>query len=103
MTTIADATGQLENRLAVITGASRGIGRSVAIAFAKQGAHLILIARTSGALEEVDDEVRSAGGSATLVPLDLTDFEALDRLGASINDRWGKLDIWWAMQDFSAI
>ena len=89
----ADTDGQLQGRIAVITGASRGIGRSIATAFGKQGAHLILIARTSGALEEVDDEIRSAGGSATLVPLDLHDFEAIDRLGASIYERWGKLDI----------
>jgi len=89
----ADSNGQLQGRIAVVTGASRGIGRSVAKAFAGEGAHLILIARTSGALEEVDDEVRSAGGSATLVPLDLTDVDAIDRLGASIYERWGKLDI----------
>lgn len=93
MNTSADSTGQLQDRIAVITGASRGIGRSVAKAFAQEGAHLILIARTSGALEDVDDEVRSAGGSATLVPLDLQDVDAIDRLGASIYERWGKLDI----------
>lgn len=87
------AGGRLEARLAVITGASRGIGRSVARAFAKEGAHTILIARTVGGLEEVDDEIKSLGGHATLVPLDLTDFDALDRLGAQINERWGKLDI----------
>ena len=87
------AGGRLEARLAVITGASRGIGRSVAHAFAKEGAHTILIAQTVGGLEEVDDEIKSLGGNATLVPLDLTDFDALDRLGAQINERWGKLDI----------
>ncbi|TNE57466.1 MAG: SDR family NAD(P)-dependent oxidoreductase [Alphaproteobacteria bacterium] len=85
--------GRLKGRLAVITGASRGIGRSVALAFAREGAHVIAIARTVGGLEEVDDLIQAEGGSATLVPLDLTDFDALDRLGASIHERWGKLDI----------
>ncbi len=85
--------GRLAGRLAVITGASRGIGRAVACAFGKQGAHVILVARTAGGLEEVDDEIKAMGGSATLVPLDITDFDALDRLGASIYERWGKLDI----------
>ena len=86
-------TGRLQDRLAVITGASRGIGRAVALGFAAEGAHVILIARTVGGLEEVDDEIRKIGGKATLVPLDLTDFDALDRLGATIFERWGKLDI----------
>ena len=84
---------RLQGRLALVTGASRGIGRAVARAYAAEGAHLILIARTVGGLEEADDEVRKAGGTATLVPLDLKDFDALDRLGASIHERWGKLDI----------
>ncbi|MEN6544397.1 SDR family NAD(P)-dependent oxidoreductase [Parvibaculum sp.] len=86
-------TGRLQDRLAVITGASRGIGRAVALGFAAEGAHVILVARTVGGLEEVDDEIRKIGGKATLVPLDLTDFDALDRLGATIFERWGKLDI----------
>ena len=80
------------NRIALVTGASRGIGRAAALALAAAGAHVILVARTVGALEEVDDEIQKAGGSATLVPLDLKDFPALDRLGASIFERWGKLD-----------
>src|ERR1700691_3935635 len=83
---------RLAGRIALITGASRGIGRAAAIALAAEGAHVILVARTVGALEEADDEIRNAGGSATLVPLDLRDFPALDRLGASIFERWGKLD-----------
>jgi NAD(P)-dependent dehydrogenase (short-subunit alcohol dehydrogenase family) len=83
----------LADRLAVVTGASRGIGRAVAIAYAKAGAHVIALARTQGALEELDDEIRAAGSSATLVPLDLKDYAAIDRLGAAINERWGKLDI----------
>lgn len=83
----------LENRIALVTGASRGIGREIAKALAIAGAHVIALARTQGALEELDDEIKGLGGSATLVPLDLTDFDALDRLGFSIHERWGKLDV----------
>lgn len=83
----------LKGRIALVTGASRGIGRETAKAFAKAGAHVIALARTVGGLEELDDEIKAAGGTATLVPLDLTDFDALDRLGLSIFERWGKLDI----------
>ncbi len=86
-------TPRLADRLALITGASRGIGRAVARAFAREGAHVIALARTTGGLEELDDEIRDAGGTATLVPVDLKDFDAIDRLGASIFERWGKLDI----------
>ena len=86
-------SGILEGRVALITGASRGIGAAVAEAFAREGAHLILVARTVGGLEETDDRVKTAGGSATLVPMDITDFEAINRLGASIYERWGKLDV----------
>ncbi len=82
----------LEGRIALVTGASRGIGRAAAIALAKAGAHVILTARTVGGLEEADDEIREAGGSATLVPMNLRDFDAIDRLGASIYERWGRLD-----------
>ncbi len=83
----------LKGRLALITGASRGIGRETAKAFAKAGAHVIAVARTVGALEELDDEILALGGTATLVPIDLTDYDALDRLGLTIHERWGKLDI----------
>jgi NAD(P)-dependent dehydrogenase (short-subunit alcohol dehydrogenase family) len=83
----------LADRIAVVTGASRGIGRGAARALAEAGAHVVAIARTQGALEELDDEIRAGGGSATLAPLDLKDFEALDRLGAALRERWGKLDI----------
>lgn len=82
----------LANRIALVTGASRGIGREAAKALAAAGAHVIALARTVGALEELDDEIKALGGSATLVPLDLKDFAALDRLGASIFERWGRLD-----------
>ena len=83
----------LENRLALVTGASRGIGYAVARELARRGAHVIALARTQGALEALDDEIRAAGGQATLVPCDVTDFDALDRLGATIFERWKKLDI----------
>lgn len=83
----------LAGRIAVVTGASRGIGRAAALALSAAGAHLVALARTQGALEELDDAIQAGGGSATLVPVDLTDFDALDRLGAALHERWGKLDI----------
>lgn len=86
-------TPSLNGRIAVVTGASRGIGRAAALAFAQAGAHVVALARTQGALEELDDEIRDAGGSATLVPVDLKDVDALDRLGAGLNERYGRLDI----------
>lgn len=84
---------RLEGRVALVTGASRGIGRAVAVRYAEEGAHLILSARTQGALEEVDDEVRALGTSATLVPADLTDFTTIDRMGAAVFERFGRLDV----------
>lgn len=84
---------QLSGRLALVTGASRGIGRAVATSLAREGAHVILLARTVGGLEEADDEIRAAGGAATLVPMDLLQGEKVDQLGPSIYQRWGKLDI----------
>lgn len=83
----------LEGRVALITGASRGIGRAVAKCFAEQGAQVILTARTQAALEEVDDEIRALGGKATLVPCDLTKFDTIDQVGAAIYERFGKLDV----------
>jgi NAD(P)-dependent dehydrogenase (short-subunit alcohol dehydrogenase family) len=83
----------LSNRIALITGASRGIGRAAALELAKHGAHVIAVARTQGGLEELDDEIQAAGGSTTLVPLDVTDFDAIDRLAAALRARYGKLDI----------
>lgn len=84
----------LAGRIAVITGASRGIGAAIAKRFAAEGAHVVLIARTVGGLEEVDDAIRQAGGTpATLVPQDLREFDAIDRLGASLHERFGHIDI----------
>lgn len=87
-------TPNLRGRLALVTGASRGIGAAIAIGLARAGAHVILVARTAGALEEVDDLIQAEGlEPATLVPMDLSDGGAIDRLGAVIAERWGKLDI----------
>ncbi|WP_421852114.1 SDR family NAD(P)-dependent oxidoreductase [Oricola sp.] len=83
----------LAGRVALVTGASRGIGREIALQLAELGAHVVAVARTPGGLEELDDEIRAAGGQATLVPLDLTDMDGIDRLGGAINDRWERLDI----------
>lgn len=82
------------DRVALVTGASRGLGYSVARALGQAGAHVIAVARTVGGLEELDDTIKAVGGSATLVPLDLTDDPALERLGAAIYERWGRLDLW---------
>jgi NAD(P)-dependent dehydrogenase (short-subunit alcohol dehydrogenase family) len=86
-------TRRLQGRLALITGASRGIGAAVARRFAAEGAQLILVARTQGGLEERDDEIRALGGQATLLPLDLRDFDKLDQMGAALHQRFGKLDV----------
>src|ERR1043166_2486969 len=86
-------SASLKNRLALVTGASRGIGYATARALAKAGAHVVAVARTQAGLEELDDEIRGDGGSATLVPLNLTDFDGIARLGAALNQRHGKLDI----------
>ena len=83
----------LEGRLALVTGASRGIGAATAEALAKAGAHLILVARTTSALEEVEDRIHAAGGTATIAPLDLTEGESIGKLAAAVAERWEKLDI----------
>jgi NAD(P)-dependent dehydrogenase (short-subunit alcohol dehydrogenase family) len=84
---------RLQDRLALITGASRGIGRAVAVRFAQEGARLILVARTQGALEETDDLVRQAGAEATLVVLDLADHDKIDQMAAAVAERFGRLDV----------
>ena len=90
---MTETTGRLTGRIALITGASRGIGAAVAKRFAAEGAHVILTARTTGGLEEVDDAIRAKGGQATLVPVDLLDYEKIDQMGGAIAQRFGRLDV----------
>src|SRR5262249_22020417 len=87
------SAGVLRDRIALVTGASRGIGAATALALANAGAHVVAVARTGGGLEELDDAIRKAGGSATLVPLDVTDFAGLARLAGALSERYGRLDI----------
>jgi NAD(P)-dependent dehydrogenase (short-subunit alcohol dehydrogenase family) len=82
----------LDGRVVLVTGASRGIGYAVGLEAAARGAHVVAVARTVGGLEELDDAVRALGSSATLVPLDLADGDGIDRLGAALFERWGRLD-----------
>ena len=84
---------RLKDRIAVVTGASRGIGRAAALALAGEGAHVIAFARTQGGLDDLDDAIRAGGGTATLVPADLKDMPALDRLGGALAERFGRVDI----------
>jgi NAD(P)-dependent dehydrogenase (short-subunit alcohol dehydrogenase family) len=84
---------QFAGRLALVTGASRGIGASTAEALAEEGAHVILVARSAPALEEVEERIHAVGGSATIAPLDLTDGESIGKLAAAVAERWQKLDI----------
>jgi NAD(P)-dependent dehydrogenase (short-subunit alcohol dehydrogenase family) len=85
--------GKLNGRIALVTGASRGIGRALALAMAGEGAHVVAVARTTGALEELDDDIKSAGGSASLVPMDLRKPDGIDQLGGVVFERWKRLDI----------
>ena len=89
----AASHGRLAGRLALVTGASRGLGAAAALAFAREGAHCVLVARTVGGLEELDDRIKAVGGAATLVPLDVTDGPGIDRLGAALYERFGRLDV----------
>ncbi|MEE8622767.1 MAG: SDR family NAD(P)-dependent oxidoreductase, partial [Alphaproteobacteria bacterium] len=90
---MSDGAGRLAGRISLITGASRGIGAAVARRFAAEGSHVILVARTVGGLEEADDAIRTGGGIATLMPMDLTEFEKIDRMGAAVAERCGRLDV----------
>ena len=86
-------TPPLSGRIALVTGASRGIGYAAALALARAGAHVVAVARTVGGLEELDDAIRAGGGSATLVPLDLKDHDGIARLAAALNERYRRLDV----------
>jgi NAD(P)-dependent dehydrogenase (short-subunit alcohol dehydrogenase family) len=83
----------LADRIALVTGASRGIGYATALALAKAGAHIVAVARTVGGLEELDDAIKVQGGAATLVPLDLKDSAGIDRLAPALHERFGRLDV----------
>src|SRR5206468_2991588 len=86
-------TKPLADCIALVTGASRGIGAATALALARAGAHVVAVARTVGGLEELDDAIRAVGGTATLVPLDLTDTDGIIRLAAALMERYQRLDI----------
>src|ERR1700693_5959465 len=83
----------LADRIALVTGASRGIGYALALALARAGAHIVAVARTGGGLQELDDAVRAAGSSTTLVPLDMRDYDGFYRLAAALNERYQRLDV----------
>ena len=83
----------LSDRIALVTGASRGIGAALALELASAGAHVVAVARTSGALEELDDKIVAAGGTATLVPLDMKDMDGIARLALALHERYGRLDV----------
>ena len=83
----------LSDRIALVTGASRGIGAALALELAAAGAHVVAVARTVGGLEELDDKIKAAGGSATLVPLDVKDSDGIARLALALNERYGRLDV----------
>src|SRR5215470_16112192 len=84
---------RLDGRLALVTGASRGIGAAVARRFAAEGAHVVAVARTVGGLEELDDDIRKFGGATTLVPLDLVEFDKIDQMAAALYERFQRLDV----------
>lgn len=86
-------TKPLTDKIALVTGASRGIGAAVALGLAEAGAHVVAVARTVGGLEELDDRIKAAGGSATLVPVDVKDMDGIARLALALNDRYGRLDV----------
>ena len=83
----------LSDRIALVTGASRGIGAALALQLAQAGAHVVAVARTVGGLEELDDKIKAEGGTATLVPLDMKDYDGIARLALALNERYGRLDV----------
>ena len=85
--------GEMTERVALVTGASRGLGKAAALALAREGVEIIATGRTIGALEELDDEITSIGGKATLVQMDLGDRPAMAKLASAIHERWGRLDV----------
>lgn len=85
-------SGPLSGRVTLVTGATRGLGYAACLALAKAGSHVIALGRTQGGLEDLDDDIKSFGGETTLVPMDLKNFEGMDRLGQSLHERWGRLD-----------
>lgn len=93
MTGSRPSTGRLADRVALVTGATRGIGRAVAVGFAREGAHVIALGRTQGALEELDDELRAEGLSITLVPIDLAEPNAANMVASGVHERFGRLDV----------
>src|SRR4029079_9366786 len=90
---MANNAKPLSDRIALVTGASRGIGAALALELAQAGAHVVAIARTVGGLEELDDKIKAAGGSATLVPLDVKDSDGIGRLALALNERYRRLDV----------
>ena len=90
---MTDETKPLDGRLALVTGASRGIGAAIAATLGGAGAHVILTARNSACLEDVEERIHAAGGSATIAPMDLTDGESIGKLATAVAERWGKLDV----------
>jgi NAD(P)-dependent dehydrogenase (short-subunit alcohol dehydrogenase family) len=86
-------TNPLSDRIALVTGASRGIGAALALQLAQAGAHVVAVARTTGGLEELDDKIKAAGGNATLVPLDMKDLDGIARLALALHERYGRLDV----------
>src|SRR5215475_8374902 len=90
---MADNSKPLSDRIALVTGASRGIGAAIALELAHAGAHVVAVGRTVGGLEDLDDRIRAAGSSATLVPLDVKDSEGIARLALALNERYRRLDV----------
>src|SRR3954452_3607860 len=86
-------TKPLASRIALVTGGSRGIGYALAIALAREDAHVVATARTPGGLEELDDAIKAVGGTATLLPLEMRDYEGIGGVAAALNERYGRLDI----------